>query len=78
MNNLKPFFCFMMGVSITLNGVLLIDYIKKTETMKDMEACSDKDMERQARRFLERHRENDTDYVSKFRRMMSNTQERWG
>lgn len=53
-----------------IRGDELIDYIKKTETMKDMEPCSDKDMERQARRFLERHRENDTDYVSKFRKLI--------
>lgn len=30
MNNLKPFFCFMMGVSATLNAVLIIDYVKKS------------------------------------------------
>lgn len=30
MNNMKPFFCFVMGVSATLNVVLLVDYIKKT------------------------------------------------
>ena len=45
MNNLKPFFCFMMGVSITLNGVLLIDYIKKTSEnnrlLRKMEAKLD-------------------------------------
>lgn len=45
MSNLKPFFCFMMGVSATLNAVLVIDYIKKTaennRLLKKMEAKLD-------------------------------------
>lgn len=47
MNNMKPFFCFMMGVSATLNVVLLVDYIKKTaennRLLRKMEARLDRD-----------------------------------
>ena len=47
MNNLKPMFCFMLGVSVTLNAVLAIDYIKKTaensRLLKKMEAKLDRD-----------------------------------
>lgn len=47
MNNLKPFFCFMLGVSATLNAVLFIDYIKKTSEntrlLRKMEAKLERD-----------------------------------
>ena len=47
MNNMKPFFFFFLGVSATLNVVLLVDYIKKTtentRLLRKMEARLERD-----------------------------------
>lgn len=47
----------------------LVDYIRKNDNAKDVEPCSEKDMEGIARFFLEQNKVNPVDYAERFRKM---------